>query len=152
MAHAEATSGPVPEVGTHWRQLVENWAGHSRARAATSDATSVTLEFAVPETGRVVTIRFMTTRELLVAFMTDGHVLREDQLALAAAAANAWNTEQLIPMLSVWDVRGPHPCLAGVCVLPLTSRMTPRDFDRLASDWAERARQMFTRCQEVFGL
>lgn len=152
MAHADAAFGPLPEVGAHWRRLVENWAGRSNAGSAVSDSTSVTLEFAVPETGGVVTIRFMTTRKLLVAFMTDGHVLREDQLAPAAAAANAWNTEQLIPMLSVWDVRGPRPCLAGVCVLPLTSRMTPHDFEQLAGDWAEHARQMFTRCQEVFRL
>ncbi len=152
MARAEAASGPVPEVGAHWRQLVENWAAHSHAVNTASDSTSVSLEIATSRTDRAITIRFMAARELLVAFITDGYVLREDQLALAAAAANAWNTEQLIPMLSVWDVRGLHPCLAGVCVLPLVSRMTPQDFDRLASDWAERARQMFTRCREVFRL
>jgi hypothetical protein len=30
--------------------------------------------------------------------------------------------------------------------------MTQTDFDALASDWVERARQMFTRCHQVFEL
>jgi hypothetical protein len=55
-------------------------------------------------------------------------------------------------MLSVWDVRGPRPCLAGVCSLPLSCRMTQPDFGALATDWTERGRQMFVRCREVFEL
>ncbi|WP_369261618.1 hypothetical protein [Streptomyces sp. R35] len=117
-----------------------------------TDTVSVSMQFDLEETGRMVTVRFMTTKRLLVAFATDGHYLRQDQLAVAAAASNAWNTEQLNPMLSVWDVRGPRPCLAGVCDLPLTCRMTQADFDALASDWVERARQMFIRCHQVFKL
>ncbi|MEU6277345.1 hypothetical protein ABZ871_33835 [Streptomyces populi] len=141
----------VLEIGTHWRQLVQNWVTRRNFHTAT-DTVSVSMRFDLEETGRMVTVRFMTTKRLLVAFATDGNFLRKDQLALAAAASNAWNTEQLRPMLSVWDVRGPRPCLAGVCDLPLTCRMTQTDFDALASDWVERARQMFARCHQVFEL
>ncbi|MFF0185519.1 hypothetical protein [Streptomyces sp. NPDC005244] len=141
----------ILEIGTHWRQLVRNWVA-GRNYHTTADPDSVSMGFDLSETGRTVTVRFMTTKRLLVAFATDGHCLRQDQLAVAAAASNAWNTEQLNPMLSVWDVRGPRPCLAGVCDLPLTCRMTQADFDALANDWVERARQMFTRCHQVFAL
>ncbi|MFB7246863.1 hypothetical protein ACFCYX_30895 [Streptomyces populi] len=141
----------ILEIGTHWRQLVQNWVTRRNFHTAT-DTVSVSMRFDLEETGRMVTVRFMTTKRLLVAFATDGNFLRKDQLALAAAASNAWNTEQLRPMLSVWDVRGPRPCLAGVCDLPLTCRMTQTDFDALASDWVERARQMFARCHQVFEL
>ncbi|MFI6339724.1 hypothetical protein [Streptomyces sp. NPDC050535] len=141
----------VLEIGTHWRRMVQTWVA-GRNYHTTTDTVSVSMQFDLKETGRMVTVRFMTTKRLLVAFATDGHYLRQDQLAVAAAASNAWNTEQLNPMLSVWDVRGPRPCLAGVCDLPLTCRMTQTDFDALASDWVERARQMFTRCHQVFKL
>ncbi|PKT70063.1 hypothetical protein CW362_26525 [Streptomyces populi] len=141
----------ILEIGTHWRQLVQNWVTRRNFHTAT-DTVSVSMRFDLEETGRMVTVRFMTTKRLLVAFATDGNFLRKDQLALAAAASNAWNTEQLRPMLSVWDVRGPRPCLAGVCDLPLTCRMTQTDFDALASDWVEQARQMFARCHQVFEL
>ncbi|MFC9848864.1 hypothetical protein ACFWFF_30470 [Streptomyces sp. NPDC060223] len=139
------------EIGVHWRGLVQTWVAGRNYHTMT-DTVSVSMQFDLQETGRMVTVRFMTTKRLLVAFATDGHYLRQDQLAVAAAASNAWNTEQLNPMLSVWDVRGPRPCLAGVCDLPLTCRMTQTDFDALASDWVERARQMFTRCHQVFKL
>ncbi|MGW3665557.1 hypothetical protein [Streptomyces sp. NPDC005141] len=154
MATPESVSGrghEILEIGTHWRQLVQNWVARRNFHTAT-DTVSVSMQFDLEETGRMITVRFMTTKRLLVAFATDGHFLRRDQLAVAAAASNAWNTEQLNPMLSVWDVRGPRPCLAGVCDLPLTCRMTQTDFDALASDWVERARQMFTRCNQVFEL
>ncbi|PWI20724.1 hypothetical protein DI272_28865 [Streptomyces sp. Act143] len=151
MGPSESSIGPACEIGTHWRQLVRNWGAGRNFRAVT-DTDSVSLQFDLEETGRTLTVRFMTTKRLLVAFVTDGHFLRHDQLAMAAAASNAWNTEQLNPMLSVWDVRGPRPCLAGVCDLPLTCRITQADFDALASDWVERARQMFTRCHQVFQL
>jgi hypothetical protein len=144
-------SGEILEIRVHWRQLVQNWVAGRNYRAD-SDTVSVSMRFDLEETGRMVTVRFMTTKRLLVAFATDGNYLRRDQLAVAAAASNAWNTEQLHPMLSVWDVRGPRPCLAGVCDLPLTCRMTQTDFDALASDWVQRARQMFTRCHQVFEL
>ncbi|MDH6220260.1 hypothetical protein [Streptomyces pseudovenezuelae] len=130
---------------------MQKW-GADRNYHALTDTDSVSLRFDLEETGRTLTVRFMTTKRLLVAFVTDGQDLRHDQLALAAAASNAWNTEQLNPMLSVWDVRGPRPCLAGVCDLPLTCRVTQTDFDALASDWVERARQMFIRCHQVFQL
>jgi hypothetical protein len=139
------------ELGPDWRPLVNSWAQQG-GYAATGDEDSLSLEFDLPATGRRITIRFMTARDLLVAFMTDGNTLRPDQLAVGAAASNAWNTEQLLPMLSVWDVRGPSPCLAGVCVLPLTCRMSRREFGVLADRWAEHARQMFTRCHRVFQL
>lgn len=141
----------VLEIGAHWRRMVEGWVAGRNYHTVT-DTVSVSMQFDLKETGRQVTVRFMTTKRLLVAFVTDGHYLRQDQLAVAAAASNAWNTEQLNPMLSVWDVRGPRPCLAGVCDLPLTCRMTQTDFDALASDWVERARQMFIRCHQVFKL
>ncbi|BBC33330.1 uncharacterized protein SGFS_046240 [Streptomyces graminofaciens] len=147
-------SGRTPEIydlGGHWRQLVQNWVAR-RNYHTVSDAVSVSLRFDLEEAGRMVTVRFMTTKKLLVAFATDGNFLRRDQLAIAAAASNAWNTEQLNPMLSVWDVRGPRPCLAGVCDLPLTCRITQADFDALANDWVDRARQMFSRCHQVFKL
>jgi hypothetical protein len=147
----EAAPGREFELDIHWRRLVNDWVARNDLHAD-GDDTSVSVEFEVPAAKRVVTVRFMTTRRLLVAFMTDDRFLRPDQLAMAAAAANAWNTEQLIPMLSVWDVRGPRPCLAGVCSLPLTFKMTQPDFDSLAGDWTKRAGQMFTRCQEVFEI
>lgn len=139
------------EVGAHWRWLVSDWATHSNFHSV-PDATSISLEFDLPEVGRVMTVRFMATARLLVAFMTDGRFLSKDQLALGAAAANAWNVERLIPVLSVWDVRGPHPCLAGSCVLPLTCRIAASDFHVLAGEWVEAAVQMFTRCHQVFRL
>lgn len=141
------------EVGRFWRELVRAWAaGSGLGCVADRDGGSLSVAFELPDTDQPVTARFMATAELLVAFMTDGHVLKPDQLAVAAAASNAWNTEQLIPMLSVWDVRGPSPCLAGVCVLPLSCRMSQRDFAALGVTWADHARQMFTRCHRVFGL
>ncbi|MBZ3903473.1 hypothetical protein [Streptomyces griseiscabiei] len=141
----------IYDLGTHWRQLVQNWVAR-RNYHTVHDTVSVSLQFDLHEVGRTVTLRFMTTKRLLVVFATDGNFLRQDQLAVAAAASNAWNTEQLNPMLSVWDVRGPRPCLAGVCDLPLTCRITQADFDALANDWVERARQMFSRCHQVFKL
>ncbi|MEU5438045.1 hypothetical protein AB0G73_32395 [Streptomyces sp. NPDC020719] len=139
------------ELGFRWRTLVHRWAA-GRSFHCEEDTVSLSLRFDLTESGKSVTVRFMTTKRLLVAFMTDGRFLRGDQLATAAAAANAWNTEQLVPMLSVWDVRGPRPCIAGVCTLPLSCRMNQQEFDALASDWVEQARQMFTRCHQVFKL
>jgi hypothetical protein len=143
--------GAELDLGTHWRWLVGDWVARNELRSR-ADGDAVSVEFDIPGAERVLTVRFTNTRRLLVAFMTDDRFLRPDQLAVGAAAANAWNTEQLIPMLSVWDVRGPRPCLAGVCSLPLSCRMTRTDFAVLATDWTERSRQMFARCREVFGL
>ncbi|MFD9795743.1 hypothetical protein ACFWXK_32865 [Streptomyces sp. NPDC059070] len=144
-------AGSGAGVGAQWRGLVHGWAA-GRNLHREEDTVSVSLRFDLTEAGRSVTARFMTTRRLLVAFMTDGRFLRGDQLATAAAAANAWNTEQLVPMLSVWDVRGPRPCIAGVCTLPLNCRMSQPEFDLLADEWLEQARQMFLRCHQVFKL
>ncbi|MFI0444545.1 hypothetical protein [Actinomadura sp. 6N118] len=152
MADHEAFGGPAAlEVGAHWQWMVENWATRNNLRA-TTETSSISLEIDLQKADRVVTMRFTTASGLLVAFITDGRSLQGDQLALAAAAANAWNTEQLIPMLSVWDVRGPRPFLAGVCVLPLTSQMSQPVFDDLADHWLAQVRQMFTRCHQVFKL
>jgi hypothetical protein len=148
---ADADPGGALDLAAHWRSLVGDWVARGELRSR-ADGAAVSVEFEVPKAERVVTVRFMTTSRLLVAFMTDDRILRADQLAVAAAAANAWNTEQLVPMLSVWDVRGPRPCLAGVCSLPLGCRMTQPAFSALAADWTERARQMFVRCREVFDL
>ncbi|MEV6552577.1 hypothetical protein AB0M57_28285 [Streptomyces sp. NPDC051597] len=152
MRHSEGVpAGAGAELGARWRPLVHTWAS-GRHLHCEEDTVSVSLRFDLADAGRAVTVRFMTTTKLLVAFMTDGRFLRGDQLATAAAAANAWNTEQLVPMLSVWDVRGPRPCIAGVCTLPLNCRMDQREFDSLAGDWVEQARQMFLRCHQVFQL
>ncbi|MFG2000962.1 hypothetical protein ACGFNU_17625 [Spirillospora sp. NPDC048911] len=152
MAGHEAFGGQAAlEVGAHWQWMIENWATRNGIRA-TTESSSVSVEIDLPKADRVATMRFTTASRLLVAFITDDRSLERDRLALAAAAANAWNTEQLIPMLSVWDVRGPHPFLAGVCVLPLTSQMSQPVFDDLADHWLSQVRQMFTRCHQVFGL
>jgi hypothetical protein len=139
------------DVSVHWRRMLEAW-GERTGSISAADDDSISLVFDLPDIGRKVTVRFMAVTTLLVAFMTDGHSLKADQLAVAAAAANAWNTEQLVPMLSVWDVRGPQPCLAGCCYLPLACRMTGAGFDALADDWTRRAGEMFTRCHQVFRL
>ena len=152
MRHSEGTpGGDGGDLGVQWRSLVHGWAAGRHLRCE-EDTVSVSLRFDLADAGRAVTVRFMTTTKLLVAFMTDGRFLRGDQLATAAAAANAWNTEQLVPMLSVWDVRGPRPCIAGVCSLPLNCRMDQPEFDALAGGWVEQARQMFVRCHQVFQL
>ncbi|WP_329401458.1 hypothetical protein [Streptomyces melanogenes] len=152
MRHSEGTpGGDGGDLDVQWRSLVHGWAAGRHLRCE-EDTVSVSLRFDLADAGRAVTVRFMTTTKLLVAFMTDGRFLRGDQLATAAAAANAWNTEQLVPMLSVWDVRGPRPCIAGVCTLPLNCRMDQPAFDSLAGDWVEQARQMFVRCHQVFQL
>ena len=151
MAESTGAAAGELELGLHWRKLVVGWAERGHC-AWSEDGASISLDFDLEGTDRRLTLRFMATKELLVAFMTDSHVLMPGQIALAAAASNAWNTEQLIPVLSVWDVRGPRPCLAGVCVLPLICRMTPGEFGALATKWAELARQMFIRCHRVFHL
>ncbi|NUU25683.1 MAG: hypothetical protein HOV68_29890 [Streptomycetaceae bacterium] len=151
MPDADGSLGPAHQLRTDWRALLERWTERHHLRK-TLDVGSVTLDFGIPDTDRILTVRFMTTSSLLVAFMTNGRTLKPEQLALAAAAANAWNTEQLLPMLSVWDVRGPHPCIAGVCAMPLTGRFTQPDFDALANEWVEHGRVMFARCQELFQL
>ncbi|WTW94899.1 hypothetical protein OG216_16615 [Streptomycetaceae bacterium NBC_01309] len=151
MPDVEHSRPQVHMLGSDWRVLLDRWAVRHQLRTS-ADTVSVTLEFDIPSTERLLTVRFMTTSSLLVAFMTNGRTLRHDQLATAAAAANAWNTEQLVPMLSVWDVRGPHPCIAGTCTVPLTCRLTQPDFDALATRWVEHGRVMFTRCQELFRL
>lgn len=150
---AEADLDLALEIGAHWRDLVLGWT--QRTGLSPEDQRSaISVRVDQPATGRELTMRFTTTSStrLFVSFMSDGRSLRRDELAVAAAAANAWNTEQLVPMLSVWDVRGPQPCLAGVCVLPLGSRLTRAEFESLADDWRRRATLMFARCHEAFNL
>ncbi|MEV6104319.1 hypothetical protein AB0M28_06320 [Streptomyces sp. NPDC051940] len=139
------------EVGAGWRGLVDAW-GTRKGWRTHEDGAAVSLESEIPGSTRTLTLRFTTARNLLVAFATDGRVLKHDELATAAAAANAWNTEQLVPMLAVWDVRGPSPCLAGVCSLPLNCHMDVGEFAQVADEWLKQARQMFLRCQQVFQL
>ncbi|MQY10363.1 hypothetical protein SRB5_04710 [Streptomyces sp. RB5] len=139
------------DLGTHWRRLAVAW-GAGNGRRAHDDGTALCLTWELAESRRQLTVRLTTARGLLVAFMTDGQVLDHGQLATAAAAANAWNTEQLLPMLAVWDVRGPGPCLAGVCSLPLSCRLTEEEFAQVADEWLAQARQMFLRCYQVFQL
>jgi hypothetical protein len=149
--HPGEHPGAQFDVAVHWRMLVAEWAERRQTRAE-AGGDSISLEVGATETGRGVTVRFTTTSRLLVAFMTDSRILRGGELATAAAAANAWNVEQLVPMLSVWEARGPEPRLAGVSVLPLVCTIRRDDFDALVTSWVERAHHMFLRCHQLFGL
>jgi hypothetical protein len=135
-------------IDAHWRDLIIGWAA-GRGLPVSSDTSSISLEGgpAAP-----VDALFTTSSRYLVAYLTNGRVLEPGELARAAAIANAWNIEQLVPMLSVWNVRGTRPHLAGVCNLPLASRLSRPEFDAVASLWIDRAEKMFARCHEVFGL
>ncbi|MFI7498164.1 hypothetical protein ACIBVL_06530 [Streptomyces sp. NPDC049687] len=139
-------------LDTDWNGLVNRWA--TGIGAPVHDAsTHITLSVPPRPAGADhLQVHLTTSRRFLVAFMTTGRSLAPGELARAAAAANAWNIQQLIPTLSVWNVRGSEPHLGGVCTLPLSCRMTQRDFDATASGWVDQAATMFARCREVFSL
>lgn len=128
-----------------WRDLAYDWAIRRRPGDQV-ERTGTWVRLDVPGGGTTVTVRFTTTTRLLVAFMTHGRLLSGDQLATAAAAAAAWNSKHLFPMLSLWDVRGREPRVAGVCVVPLMCRMTVGEFDVLADEWVAAGHDMFRQC------
>jgi hypothetical protein len=134
-------------LASHWQELVHGWAG-SQVQGAPAQALTVD----VPGTDNGVTVRLTATTRLLVAFMTNGRLVAPTQLATAAAAASAWNTKHLVPMLSLWDVGGQQPCIAGVASLPLVCRVTPQEFGTLADEWIAGANRMFAWCQREFAL
>ncbi|MFC4501672.1 MULTISPECIES: hypothetical protein [Streptomyces] len=137
-------------LDTDWNGLVNRWATGIGVPAHDA-ATHITLSVSRRPAADRLQVHLTTSRRFLVAFMTTGRGLAPGELA-RAAAANAWNIEQLIPTLSVWNVRGDRPHLGGVCTLPLSCRMTQPDFDATASGWVDQAATMFTRCREVFSL
>ncbi|WP_251092220.1 hypothetical protein [Streptomyces sp. Caat 7-52] len=97
---------------------------------------------------------FTTTRnELLLVLVTDDRYLPEDRIALAAAAANAWNVDRLAPMLAVCNLGGGQPpYLSGIRTLPLVCALSQQAFDALADRWLDEARDLFTWCHREFGL
>jgi hypothetical protein len=156
---AEGSGGAAYALGSHWEELARGWAAHGPAnggaRGAVRDGASRALAIDIPGQGgqdSAVTVRLTATARLLVAFMTNGRPLAPGQLATAAAAASAWNTKHLVPMLSLWDVGGRQPCLAGVCSLPLVCRVTPAEFGDLADEWVAGATRMFGWCRREFAL
>lgn len=136
---------------SHWRRLVTEWAEQQCLEAQFRDS-SISLDVATGRDGTLTTVQFTVSSRLLVAFLTNGRTLSPGELAKAAAVANTWNTRELVPMLSVWNVRNEQPHLAGVCNLPLAYRISQRDFDEVASSWIDQAQKMFTWCDELFGL
>lgn len=135
-------------LAAHWRQLVCSWAsGHLWPYEA--DASYVTIERDAPEAEWKIRLTVTTTgNDLLIVLMTDDRFLKGDQLALAAAAANAWNTDRLVPMLTVFNLTTPHPYLAGIRTLPLTCAIPEADFRKAADRWVTEARQLFAWCRE----
>lgn len=139
-------------LDAEWNRLANRWASGS-GMAVRDESTHMTLSVTrTPAGPDDLEVHLTTSRRFLVAFMTNGRSLAPGELARGAAAANAWNTEQLTPTLSVWNVRGARPHLGGVCTLPLSCRMSQQDFDAIASGWVDQAVTMFARCREVFRL
>ena len=135
-----------------WSRLVKQWATTAGLPVHDED-THVSLDVTRRQAAADdLHVHLTTSSRFLVAFITNGRTLGPGELARAAAAANAWNIEQLMPTLSVWNVRGKQPHLAGVCTLPLLCRMSQHDFDATASGWIDQATTMFARCREVFRL
>ncbi|MFD9904865.1 hypothetical protein [Streptomyces sp. NPDC059063] len=119
-----------------------------------SDARSVTVRVDHPDARRKITLAFTTTRnEQLLVLFTDDRYLAEDQIALAAAAANTWNVERLTPMLAVCNLSSGQPAyLSGIRTLPLACVLSRPAFDALADQWLGEAREVFTWCHRVFRL
>ncbi|MEU0060974.1 hypothetical protein [Streptomyces sp. NPDC006334] len=139
-------------LDAEWSRLAAGWASAS-GMDVREEPTHMTLSMTHRPAGAdELEVRLTTSRRFLVAFMTNGRGLAPGELARGAAAANAWNTEQLTPTLSVWNVRGTRPHLGGVCTLPLSCRLSQEDFDAVASGWIDQAVTMFARCREVFRL
>jgi len=82
--------------------------------------------------------------------MTDEHFLGGGELALAVAAANAWNAEKHVPVMSVWDVALPRPFVVGVCTLPLAARIRDEELGSLVQSWSDRACDMYAWFHDVF--
>ncbi|MEU2851829.1 hypothetical protein ACFZB6_24875 [Streptomyces syringium] len=141
------SEAPMP-LAAHWRQLVCSWAsGHRWPYEA--DAFSVTIERDAPEAAWKIRLTVTTTGNgLLIVLMTDDRFLKGDQLALAAAAANAWNTHRLVPMLTVFNLTTARPYLAGIRTLPLTCAIPRADFHTAADRWVTEARELFAWCRE----
>lgn len=146
-AGTDPSAEQVFELTLHWRRLVNDWVTRQR-RPFEADASSVELEFEHPEAERLIRLGFTTTStEMLLVMVTDDRYLKDDQLALAAAAANAWNIEQLAPTLSICNLAGDQPpYLMGFRTLPLACRVTRPAFRAMADQWLVDSRALFTWC------
>ncbi|MDN3025890.1 hypothetical protein [Streptomyces sp. S.PB5] len=135
------------ELAVHWRKLVNDWVRLQR-RTYEADASSVGLEFDHPEAERKIQLAFTTTDNgMLLIMATDDRYLKEEQLAVAAAAANAWNIEQLAPTLSICNLDAEQPpYLVGFHTLPLACRVTQSTFRTMADQWLTASRSLFTWC------
>lgn len=149
---------PAPEqpleLRVHWRRLVNGWMTRQR-RPYEADASSVGLELEHPEAERKVRLTFrITSNDMLLVTATDDRYLTEDQLALAAAAANAWNIERLAPTLSVYDLDSTdqQPYLMGTRTLPLACWATQNAFRGMADQWLQESRDLFLWCHRNFRL
>ncbi|GHH81199.1 hypothetical protein [Streptomyces capitiformicae] len=141
------SSEQAVELAAHWRRLVNDWVMRQH-RPYEADASSVGVEFELPEAERRIQLGFTTTNtEMLLVMATDDRYLKPDQLAVAAAAANAWNIERLAPVMSICNLAGEQPpYLMGFSTLPLTCRITRSAFRAMADRWLKDARSLFTWC------
>lgn len=141
------------ELGTHWRRLVNEWVTRQHCPYDV-DGTSVAIEFGHPEAERKIQMLFTTTsNDMLLVMVTDDRYLEDGQLAVAAAAANAWNIEHYTPTLSVYNLVGEHPpYLLGFRVLPLACRLPSITFHTMADQWLRESRALFTWCHRVCHL
>ncbi|UIX35025.1 hypothetical protein [Streptomyces sp. GQFP] len=137
----------------HWQRLVSTWVARHDLLAE-ADAGSVTVRFDHPEARREITLAFTTARkELLLVLITDDRYLTENQIALAAAAANTWNVERLAPMLSVCNLGAASAAyLSGIRTLPLACAVSRPVFHAMADQWLQEARELFTWCHREFRL
>jgi hypothetical protein len=147
MSGADDPVGQPVELTTEWRPLVNDWV-RRRRRPYEADASSVGIEFDHPEAERKIQLVFTTTSTgMLLVMVTDDRFLKEEHLAVAAAAANAWNIERLAPTLAICNLDAEQsPYLVGFRTLPLTCRVTPSGFRTMADQWLEESRGLFTWC------
>lgn len=137
-------------IESHWRLLVADWAQQHGYRA---DLTGSGVSLKFPDRpGGLSSAHFGTSKRCLVAYLMHSKVLSHHNLAQAAAVANAWNTMELVPMLSVRNLHSDQPRLVGVCTLPLTWQALQQDFNQTVSSWIHEAQRMFVWCDEKFGL
>ncbi|MEV0937413.1 hypothetical protein [Streptomyces phaeochromogenes] len=141
------------ELATHWRRLVNDWVRRQH-RPYEVNASSVTIEFDHPEAERKIQLDFAaTSNDMLLVMATDDRYLKDDQLALAAAVANAWNIEWYAPTLSVYNLDGEQPpYLLGFRALPMACRITQSAFRAMADQWLGESQAMFTWCHRECGL
>ena len=147
----DGTSAHHFPLDLHWRSMATGWA-EQRGLRVRAEASSISVDIGPGTADAPLTMQFTTSSRYLVVFTTNGRTLKSDELARAAAVAHAWNTEQLVPVLSVWNLRGERPHLAGVCNLPLACRLSQPDCAAVVTSWAEQTEKMFTACQGLFGL